>query len=384
MKYLLLLFSLLFTRLAFASVEGSIEAGLEAESNAFYFDDSDVGDFNFNLRPSLLFQNKGKFFPLKLNVDSVYKKYMVNSNLDMLNYVSSLEMPYNTQGKWQPTLKAHLVHDSEPPLTAILDRTYHNEYGGGLLLRYNKSELTKYYLDLDYIQESFDRSNLDYLKNQKMHAELGYDFFFLPETALVVRGRFEQHVYPEGMSIYDIDDTTSRYKPNNQLFQLVGGVKGRLTEFTKVDLQFGYAFRQYVKESSFSEPVFSVNFEEQVSPQDLILAGYVYKVDDTYYTNYVLDQTMYLGYARVYGDRLIFYTRLEYIYRSYSRPNRREDQRVYGNFKVEYSYRSNVTWICQLLVDAMSTDTFNLQNNAVDPAASYEALSLSTSIKYSF
>ena len=118
---------------------------------------------------------------------------------------------------------------------------------------------------------------------------------------------------------------------------------------------------------TFFAPVFYVHFAEQVTRRDQFTLGYDYKVEDSYYTNYYLDQEIYAGLVKVVGDQILALARLGYDYRSYSLPFRRDDIRITASFSARYSITKTVKATADLKLDLLSSDAYDNSPNAVSP-----------------
>jgi hypothetical protein len=106
------------------------------------------------------------------------------------------------------------------------------------------------------------------------------------------------------------------------------------------------------------------------------MAGYNYTVEEAYSTNYLLNQEIYLGLARVMGDQLLLLTRFSYEYKNYSTPVARNDERVTGGVIVKYSVNPKFKIMADVKVDLLATDAFDSMLRTVaspDKPASYKA-----------
>jgi hypothetical protein len=369
----------------FSATDVHLEGGLRAETNAFYRDREKVEDFALYLKPLITLEKLTKSTASSVNFTSDYSKYASNSSLDYFDYNVLAKSELNRSGRWilKPKVMYNLV--SEPPDDQGIERLEKTELEGGLELTFKESNVKQHSLRGYVKQTTFNLDALDYGNNQKLGGSYEYQYYFLPETAFIAGFDVESSVYPDGLDNLNADPGVTTYLYDNMLMQARAGIRGRLTEFTNVDLMFGYANRSYKKGTSFDEPVFEVKLSEQITPQDILLAGYIYKIIDSFYTNYELNQHMYIGYSRVFGDRFIVFLRSDYIYSSYSRPNRREDQRLSGTIRVDLSYQPN--WIIQAGINAdfLISDTLNQTSaTVIDPATSYQALQIFVGSKLTF
>ncbi len=369
----------------FAVTQAQLEGGLRAESNAFYRDRDKVADFALYVKPALLLAKETKSTLSNAHFKSDYSKYTSNSSLDYFDYAADVNSTINTKGKWLFMAGAGYNFSSEPPDDQGIDRLERTELEGSFRITYKKSKIREHSLTIYDRQTSFNLDALEYGDNIKLGGTYEYKYFFLPETAFLFIVDAEQSTYASGLKFLNADPGTTRFLYDNTLYRAKFGIRGRLTEYTEVDLFFGYAMRSYEKGTSFNEPVFEVKFQEQITPQDILMAGYIYKTFDSFYTNYELNQHMYLGYSRVFGDRFVVSFRSDYIYTSYSRPNRREDQKLTGTLRTDISYKPN--WIIQagIVGDFLVSDIINQTSTTVlDPASSYQALQVFVGSKFAF
>lgn len=368
----------------FSATDAQIEGGFRAESNAFYRDRDKVEDYALYLKPMLTLEKETKSTISSLNFTSDYSKYASNSSLDYFDYSIQAKTELNRRSRWmlRPLVSYTLV--SEAPDDQGMKRLEKTEAEGALEIVYKKSNIRQHSVKGYVKQTSFNLDALDYGDNQKIGGVYEYQYYFLPETAFIAGFDVESSIYPDGLKRLEADPGVTTYLFDNMLLQARVGIRGRLTEFTTVDLMFGYANRSYKKSSSFDEPIFEVKLNEQITPQDILSAGYIYRVYDSFYTNYELNQHMYLGYARVLGDRFIAFFRADYVYKSYSRPNRREDQQLNGTVRVDISYKPN--WIIQAGINAdfLISDTLNQNPGVIDRATSYQSVQVFIGSKVSF
>jgi hypothetical protein len=378
-------FAALIIQLGFSAVQTQLEGGLRGESNAFFRDREKVADFALYLKPEIALSRETKNTSAAFSLATDFSKYASNDSLDYFDYGMQGDLVLNKNGKWIWNGGVNYFFETEPPDDQGMKRLEKVEAEPYLEITYKKSEVKQHKLRGYAKQTTFNFDTLEYANNMKMGGTYTYQYYFLPETAFIFTMDGEYSVYPDGLINQKVDPGSTRYLYDNMLMQARAGINGRLTEHTTVNLLFGYASRSYKKGSNYNEPVFEVSFHEQITPQDILMAGYLYRVYDSFYTNYEINQHMYLGYSRVFGDRFIVYFRADYIYRSYSLPNRREDQRLNGTIRVDISYKPN--WIIQAGVngDFLVSDVIN-QTSAlvVDPATSYQALQVFVGSKLTF
>jgi len=180
---------------------------------------------------------------------------------------------------------------------------------------------------------------------------------------------------------------------NSYFAEAMGGVEGRLSDTTSLSAASGFLIRIYdddADDGDFAEPIFRLKFEEQLSPRDILLASFDYVVTDSYYTNFMVDQTISLGYGRILGDQVLALAKAAYSSLSFSKPNRREDQRVFGEVELEYSYDPQTKFGGLFRLDILNSDarenftSTGSTDDVPDPGVSYEAFTLGATAKYVF
>ncbi len=365
-------------------------------NNAFYKDESVEGDLVFGIEPELNFGKGTRALGGNaLNLASGYYKYMSFNTLDY--YTLDIDGQWSPFGKSRTELLVlgEIKRESEPAVDKFSERVNRFGYGAGTLLRWKLSSSSSIHIWGNYKMEVHDEELYTHLNSYEIDGGLKYYYRFLPETFIVTGIEGGQRTYPEGKN----PDETLSYdeKLNSQYFYPHAGVEGRLSTSTTIIASAGYLFRYYeehpdgIDSPNFTEPTFRLKFEEQLSPRDILTAGYDYDVYDSYYTNFLVDQTIYLGYGRILGDRILFLTRLSYSTLSFSLPNRREDQRLLGNFNLEYSLSTRFKIAGEFMIDFLNSDArengFTNGGNfsdVDDPAMSYQYYHLGVSGKYIF
>jgi len=216
----------------------------------------------------------------------------------------------------------------------------------------------------------FNATNL--YNNNNIDGVVEYSSQFLPETSWFLRASGGQRVFPNKPDFSLNPDFVVK---NDSVYALgESGFVGRLSERSTVDFAIGWLYRNYAVQipppsnisANFLAPVFYARFAEQVTRRDQLTLGYDYKVDDSYFTNYYLDQEIYAGLVRVLGDQVLVLGRIGYDYRSYSLPFRRDDIRLTGSFSVRYSFTKVIKFTADLKVDLLSSDAYD---NTLTPIA---------------
>lgn len=378
---------LVLTEFLFAANQIDFETGMRAETNAYYRDNEAESDVAIYLKPNILLQNEGKKAQASLSLNSEYGKHLSFAELDYLDYTLGLGLNYLVSSKTK--LKSKIVHGllTEPSQVTKGENFERQTTTASLGFDYKKTSLTTHYFDAYTDLYDYSKAAYNYMVGQRIGFDYQMEYFFLPETAFLVLVSADQVNYPEGRINRDNVPGRTDFLNNSIGYKVAAGFEGRLTEHSLFYFTFGYYVRDYTFDSSFNEPIFEVNFQEQITPQDTLMAGYIYQVDDSLYTNYEINQQMYLAYSRVFGDRFIFLFKSNYLYKSFSRPTRREDQKLYGTVQIDYSYKPN--WLYKigfsgdiLISDALNQDTNNV--NFSDPGASYQAFQLYVATKIVF
>lgn len=387
---IVIVLTITFQSKANAFTEASVASALMFESNTFYQDVGDRADGFLKIKPRLLHESGGDSLQFKTDLDLSYNKYIKYANQDYFDYNAKANLPINPYGKFGTEFFVDLKKISEPAHTDIFYlssgtkktalRVERNVMGGGAETFWRMSNLSLWKLTAKYQLEAYADNDHNYLNNQSIDGSLFYDYQFLPETVFFIGGSGGMQTYPNGQKNKNTPAKATEIKTDSIYVSGRAGVRGRLAERTRVDASGALLVRQYQGSSLFkntiifSEPVFNLRVEEQFSPKDLLIAGYDYEVNDTKFSNYVVDQTTYIGYARILGDQLLLLGRLQYTYSSYSKNFRREDQRLGGAFRVDYSAGPKMKLSGLLDLDVLNSDAIRAfdRDGYTDAPVSYE------------
>lgn len=370
----------------FAQGSAQVRAGLMYESNTFYSDEGAESDFAFVLEPSGEYQKQvSSSYTVTTKGDLLYTKYGSFSEQDFFEYSAMLGNMFSVSSKWKFYLNPNTKLESEPAIGKSRDRLERQFFGADTGLIYKKDESRQWIFNVSYLQESLSQSLYEYLNNAEMRALITYRKYFLPETFAAFVLRMGMKSYPDG----DRTSVAAFKKYDSTRIEPGFAVVGKITRYFKIRAYAGFVYLTYAKEEGFKEPVFLIEFEEELSPKDTIIVGYDYSVEDTYHGNYLLMQKMYIGYGRFLGDQVLLTTNLEYLHRFFSQPYRRNDQRFFLTVRGEYSYSQNLKYEIVGAYDLNSSDSFNnlpitALPNPVDKAVSYENYSLGIFAKYLF
>lgn len=381
--FLLILSFFIYSPLFAKWYEGKLELGSRFDSNPYYMNEEAEADFFYYAQPTLNFESGKNFFYIRSNNNMEYVKYSSSETADRADYASEnfISLFANRSHNIHLLLDYELRNDPPVYKTAELTEITKLNYALEFNHKWNAKHSSKEYAGIQ--AEVFKDDVYEYLNSQKMKAGLEYSYAFLPQTMLDINLETTQNIYEKGLENLEEDSLASAYKYDSVLYLAKAAIRGQITEYSTINASFGYAVLNYEAGSSFAEPVFHVGFEEQISPNDVLSAGYEYMVDDSYFTNWELKQSIYLSYGNILSDQLLLLWRLNYIYKTYSNPNRREDQRFLASLRVEYSYAPSWNFILDLKSDILATDAYSLEDE-IDPASSYQSFQLGLAMVKNF
>jgi hypothetical protein len=378
-----------------AETDTSVLVGTYLESNTYYSDSDPLLDAYARVAPRLEHESFGSVFGLEAALTGSYNKHVKYPNQDYFDYNGNLKVPILKGRQWEGYVGGDYARISDiaatdekvaPAETTIpkeqtrIDR----DVAGGIMgTDYKWTSLSTIRLDSRYQSETYQDPYHVYMNNYVIEGDAFYDYQFLPETTFFIGGDLGVQQYPNGLKNNSKcnDNAASsgslrarECKNNSQYIEGRSGIKGRLAEKTRVDASAAFHVRVYDQSSGFSEPIFNLKIEEQFSPKDLLVAGFDYEIHDSKWTNFVVDQTTFIGYSRILGDQVLLLGKVSYTYSSFSKPFKREDQRLAGSFKIDYSL-SPKTKISGLFdIDILNSDSFNthLNNNYPDEPVGYQ------------
>ncbi|MFK8138883.1 MAG: hypothetical protein AB8E15_11020 [Bdellovibrionales bacterium] len=233
----------------------------------------------------------------------------------------------------------------------------------------------KHKLSLIYSIDSRALDDSDYVvysDSNHTKAEFNYKYNFLPKTSMVAGIRQGDNVFPNGKSILTGTPSTEEYKYDSTYEAGFLGIEGKLTEYTSLYAELSIVNLDYEADSDFGEPIFNLKFIDQISPKDVVVAGYDYYVEDSLYTNWSLTQRMYISYSTLIRDTFAFYMELAYSYINYSTPFDRQDQRLAGNLILDYVFSPRWSVRTMIDFDYLISDAYDSADSTFDAAASYE------------
>lgn len=375
MKWLGLIF--LFASTTHAAYDANVKFGSYYETNTFYASGSKDADVAFLIEPRLFYKSDGKY---TIQTDSVltYSKYMSNGNQDYLEYDLNLKNNLRMGDSFQiyATPKAKLL--SEPAQSKTTKRLDRQVVGGDFGMIYANDPRRQYILDVSYEQELLSQDAYEYLNNHAIKGRFYYKKYFLPETFVYFGVSGGVRKFPDGTL-----SSLARKKYDSQRVEPGLGLEGRLTRYFKIRSYFAYSFIQYTEDVNYQDPVFVLELEEEMSPKDFLVVGLENSVDDSYFTNFQINQKVYAGYGRFIGDQILWVTKVEYVYRTFSRPNRRDDQRFVADTRLEYSYSEKLKLEATMQFDILSSDAVD-PDIPIDASTSYQNIRAGFFGKYLF
>lgn len=360
--------------------EASLRFGTFYETNTYYASENQNQDVAFLLEPHLTYASQGKY-SIQTDSTASYTKFLSNTNQDFFTYDLNLKNNLKLGRSFQiyVTPKAKLM--SEPALAKTEDRLERQFLGGALGFLYANDPRRQYIFELEYEQEQLSQSEYDYLNNQDITGQFFYKKYFLPETFVYFGISGGTRTYPDGKK-----SSVVRKKYSSQRIEPGFGLEGRLTRYFKIRSYFAYSLIQYAVDVNYQDPVYLLELEEEMSPKDFLLLGLENSAEDSYFTNFQINQKVYVGYGKFFGDQILWVTKVEYLYRTYSRPQRRDDQRFVADSSLEYSYSEKLKIEASLMLDVLSSDAVDPDGppTPIDPSASYQNIRFGVYGKYTF
>jgi hypothetical protein len=381
----LFLFALLFFMApsVFAYYEGDVRFGSFYETNTYYSSQNPKAALAFLVEPHLFYTNEGKsVYSVQTDSTAAFTKFLSATNQDHFTYDLNLKNNFKFREGFQIyiTPKAKLL--SEPAFTQSSDRLDRQIIGASLGMTYFNDPRKQYILGLDYDQETLSLSEYDHLNNQSLSGRVYYKKYFLPETFVYFGVSGGIRTFPDGTKV------AIGKKYDSQRIEPGLGLEGRLTRYFKIRSYLAYPMISYKVDTAYRDPVYLVELEEELSPKDFLIMGLEDMVEDSYFTNYQTNQKIYIGYGKFLGDQMLWVSKMEYLYRTYSRPNRRDDQRFVADTRLEYSYSQRLKLEATFTFDILTSDAIQqqipLNPPPTDPSASYQNIRVGFYGKYLF
>lgn len=409
----ILIFSQFLASEVFALVDSYVEMGMLQTNNALYLKDKTSDSISY-LEGNLYYEKDGSLVDFESLLKVGYSKYASFTVNDGVDYNLKMDMPINKNGSYQFDIglgaknNRNAIVDEINDSSQIIELT--EEVTSGLQINFNDKQYLRF--DLEFYNHHFNDegedttgcpgsssltnddplecTNFNYLlANTKVYAAMSYHYWFLPQTRFYIGGKIGQVQYTNPLTtLGDLEaDERATGSVNSTYLKGYLGISGKLTPYIKITAEFGGLINTYELSQSYqNEPEFTIKFEDQLSVKDIIVAGYNYTFKDSYFTNWQLSQEIHIGYSRIISDRMVFLMRLAYDYRSFSLPNRREDQRITTHLKLDFALASKWSLSTYFDGDLLVSDVFigSGATNISNKDASYEKLGLGLSLKRSF
>lgn len=387
MKLMLVALTFFLSSNSWATYEGDVRFGSFYETNTFYASTSPKSDFALLVQPRLFYTNAGaSVYSVQTNSTAAFTKYLSNTNQDHFNYDLNLKNNFKFSDGFQVYITPTAKLLSEPALAATEDRLERQTVGANLGMIFAKDPRKQYILEATYEQEALNQTEYDHLNNQSISGFLYYKKYFLPETYVYFGVAGGIKTFPDGTK-----STVARKKFDSMRVEPGVGLEGRLTRYFKIRSYLAYSMMTYdkfpgVRATNYQDPVFLLELEEEMSPRDFLLMGLENRAEDSYFTNFQINQKIYVGYGKFIGDQILWVSKMEYLYRTYSRPNRRDDQRFVFDTRMEYSYSQTLKLEATFNFDILSSDAINPDGppDPIDPSSSYKNIRLGFFGKYLF
>jgi len=349
-------------------------------------------DFILSIDPSLYTAYKVNEIELGIKAGFNYNMYFSESKLSYLANSSKAIIKLNPDQRTSIELNKSYIEDRDPSFH--IDNDPYKWIENGFLIN------TKYTSDSSFwsINASFENIKKNYLKHDYNHLDFDSYFFilenyfqFLPETAIILGIK-------TGFIDYSFLDTDYHTNIDSMHYELFTGIEGRLTNTVTLSLKLGYLWLDYQTSTDFHEPVISVEFKDLFSQVSSATAGYERRAFDSTYSNFYVDNKLFMSFKSILYDRLINLLTVQYIHRDYWKPNSRVDNRL--GLISEFSYplstwfgrnisfiiSGSYEWITSDVIDAylepdeIDSTIFYLRYLSNDPAGNYKRLFLSVGL----
>lgn len=358
------------------------------DDNVYYYDQGRKGDFLLTVDPALYVSYKVNELELALDGDYSYNQYFSETNLSNFSSNSSAIVKLNPDKRTKIELIQGYIDSSDPPISDGSDTNYTDTAD-----RYNWVQnrfiiTTKYKSDSTFwsIDASFENYKTNYknptfnnLDNNSYFFTLTNYFSFLPETSLLLglKTGFNDYIFPDN-EYYSNSDSTH--------YEVFTGIKGRLTNTVTLFLKFGYLWLDYITNTDYHEPVIHVEFQDLFSQVSSATAGYERMAYDSTYSNFYVDNKLFMNFKSIFYDRLINLITVQYIYRYYWTPNNRVDNRLGLISELTYPlttvYGKNVSVIATVSYEWVTSDAYNAIYEDVNGVYTFRALGPDPSVDY--
>ncbi|MBN1114678.1 MAG: hypothetical protein JXA66_05000, partial [Oligoflexia bacterium] len=234
------------------------------------------------------------------------------------------------------------------------------------------------------VRTDYEDDNYSNFDNIKRYFSLHNEFNFFPETAIFFGVRAGYSTYLAGMDVEPYGNSDSVH------YEGYLGVDGRITSTVSMDVKLGFIWLDYQFGSDFHEPVFLLKFTDMFSGIHSVSAGYERMVYDSMYSNFYVNQRMFLEFKSLWFDNFINMTTIQYVNRYYRQSGKRIDHGL--AFITEMAVPvfifnrigQNISLIGRFLAEWLNSDAYNIygwytgQDMSADYKRFYILLGLTT------
>lgn len=326
------------------------------DDNVYFLNSKRVSDFCFNVDPSFYFSFIENEIELGINTDFSYNQYFNNTNLSNLQSNTGAIVRLKPDTRTYVELMQDYEASSDPSFVDGEDRYKWVQNSFVINTRY-KSDSTFWSIHGSF--ENYKRNYLDAtynnLDNNYYYFTLMNYFTFLPETSLIlgIKTGFIDYIYQ------DLKYSNS----NSTHYEFTFGVDGRLTNTVTLLLKLGFLWLDYDFDTDFHEPVIFVEFKDLFSQVSSASAGYERTAYDSTYSNFFIDNKLFMKFKSIFYDRLINLTTIQYIYRDYWIPNPRVDNRLglitEFSYPITTIYKRNISVILTSSYEWVTSDAYD-------------------------
>jgi hypothetical protein len=332
------------------------------DSNIYYNTDTKVSDIFLKMDPkgSITYDQNNIFFKTGGGLD--YRKYFGHSNQSSLGWDAWGEVKVVPEQNSSVLLSNRYYGNSDPAFSDTDSRRPWIKHDLRIVADY-KSKISFWGMEgyfesfgVGYRDDAF--TNLD---NVKRYFTLVNKFQFFPETTLLIGLKTGYSYYPAGFG-------AQPYGLSNSIhYEFYVGLKGRLNNTVKINAKGGFLYLDYAYGTQFHEPVLSLEFTDQFSPSHSVTAGFERMAYDSTYSNFYVDQKLFMDFKSLWWDNFVSLTRIQYIYRAYWYYPKRLDHRLgfVSDLAVPFvmlkSLKSSLSFITTVLAEWVNSDAYNME-----------------------
>jgi len=342
-------------------INPSVSAVGGLDTNPIYREEGAKVDAFLNVEPRLGASYNYRELTLSMNTGMGYTQY--------LKYAEQSFLKWNVNSKIDliPDKNTHIdlindyISSSDPTIAEGEDRFKWFKHNYAINTYYSDDE------EFWKLKGSFESFRIDYtedylrhLDNQKRFFSLTNWFYFLPETAIIFGVRSGYSSYLSGLA------TDSYLNSDSVIYEGFLGFDGRVTSSVTLLVKVGWQYLDYEYETDFSQPFFNIEFKDLINAVNSVTAGFERRAYDSTYSNFYLDQKLYMEYKSIFFDNYIVIGKAQYINRTYKEPNRRLDNRLglMGEIsmpviKISKTF-NNLSLILTGLIEWVDSDAYNL------------------------